>query len=67
MNEPNDWLLILDGMGRSLESNWNAGEYMLDGVSVMTCAMVKSQINADRLDAEVYDCVLRLNPPAPSI
>ena len=22
------WLMVLDGMGRSLESNWNAGEYL---------------------------------------
>jgi uncharacterized protein with ATP-grasp and redox domains/uncharacterized protein YozE (UPF0346 family) len=56
-----DWLVVLDGMGRSLESNWNAASYMSTGVDVLTLAMVKSEINAKRLGAEVYDCVVRLN------
>lgn len=58
---PNDWLIVLDGMGRSLESNWNAFSYMTPGVDVLSLAMVKSEINAERLGAEVYDCVVRLN------
>jgi len=56
-----DWLVVLDGMGRSLESNWNAASYMSTGVDVLTLAMVKSEINAKRLGAEVYDGVVRLN------
>ena len=48
-------------MGRSLESNWNAAGYMYPGVDVLSLAMVKSEINARRLNAEVYDCVVRLN------
>ena len=55
-----DWLIVLDGMGRSLESNWDAYKYVKDGVNVLNLAMVKSEINARRLDAEVYDCVVRL-------
>ena len=58
---PSDWLVVLDGMGRSLESNWNAAGYMSPGVDVLSLAMVKSEINARRLNAEVYDCVVRLN------
>lgn len=54
------WLVVLDGMGRSLESNWNAADFMLPGVDVLNLAMVKSEINAHRLDAEVYDCVVKL-------
>ena len=56
-----EWLVVLDGMGRSLESNWNASSYMKPGVDVLSLAMVKSEINALRLGAEVYDCVVRLN------
>jgi hypothetical protein len=55
-----DWLVVLDGMGRSLESNWEAASFMLPGVQVLNLAMVKSEINALRLDAEVYDCVVKL-------
>lgn len=55
-----DWLVVLDGMGRSLESNWDAAQYMAPGVNVLNLAMVKSKINAERLDAEVYDCVVKL-------
>ena len=62
----NDWLVVLDGMGRSLESNWNAASYMSPGVDVLSLAMVKSEINARRLGAEVYDCVVRLNT-APNV
>ena len=63
---PRDWLVVLDGMGRSLESNWNAFAYMSPGVDVLSLAMVKSEINAKRLGAEVYDCVVRLNT-APTV
>ena len=56
-----EWLIVLDGMGRSLESNWNAYTYMRPGVDVLSLAMVKSEINALRLGAAVYDCVVRLN------
>jgi len=62
VSDGEDWLLVLDGMGRSLESNWHAGRYLKPGVSAITCAMIKSQINADRLDAAVYDCVVRMTP-----
>ena len=58
---PSDWLVVLDGMGRSLESTWHAAGYMSPGVDVLSLAMVKSEINARRLNAEVYDCVVRLN------
>ena len=58
---PGQWLVVMDGMGRSLESNWEAAKYMLEDVDVLNLAMVKSEINALRLDAEVYDCVVRLN------
>jgi hypothetical protein len=34
---------------------------MSPGVDVLSLAMVKSEINAQRLNAEVYDCVVRLN------
>ncbi|KAK3257214.1 hypothetical protein CYMTET_33692 [Cymbomonas tetramitiformis] len=60
VEDPSDWLLVLDGMGRSLESNWNAATYMLPGVTVLTCAMIKSEVNAQRLDADVYDCIVRM-------
>ena len=33
---------------------------MMDGVDVLNLAMVMSEINAKRLDAEVYDCVVKL-------
>eukprot|EP00951_Prasinocladus_malaysianus_P016734 scaffold130879_cov34-Prasinocladus_malaysianus.AAC.1 len=59
--EPEEWLVVLDGMGRSLESNWRAADFMRPGVDVLSLAMVKSEINATRLGAEVYDCVVRLN------
>ena len=55
-----DWLVILDGMGRSLESNWDVSRYVKKGVQTLNLAMIKSEINAERLDAEVYDCVVRL-------
>ena len=55
-----DWLVVLDGMGRSLESNWDVSRYVREGVQTLNLAMIKSQINAERLDAEVYDCVVRL-------
>ena len=54
------WLVVLDGVGRSLESNWDAAKYVLPGVDVLNLAMIKSEINAKRLDAEVYDCVVKL-------
>ena len=55
-----DWLLVFDGMGRSLESNWNVDAYVKTGVNTFNLAMVKSEINAKRLKAEVYDCVVKL-------
>jgi len=55
-----EWLLVLDGMGRSLESNWNVAEHVSRKVNTLNLAMVKSQINAERLGANVYDCVVRL-------
>lgn len=58
--EPEDWLVVLDGMGRSLESNWNAFQYVAPGASVLSLAMIKSEINAERLRANVKDCVVRL-------
>ena len=54
------WLVVLDGMGRSLESNWDVAKRVAPGVNTLNLAMVKSQINAERLGAEVYDCVVRL-------
>jgi type II pantothenate kinase len=56
-----EWLVVLDGMGRSLESNWQAGQYFKEGIDVLSLAMIKSEINAQRLEAEVYDCVVRLH------
>jgi type II pantothenate kinase len=55
-----DWLLVFDGMGRSLESNWDVASFVKPGVNTLNLAMVKSQINAERLGAEVYDCVVKL-------
>jgi len=55
-----EWLIVLDGMGRSLESNFQAYEYVTQGTSVLTLAMIKSEINARRLEANVKDCVVRL-------
>ena len=55
-----DWLLVFDGMGRSLESNWDVASHVKPGVNTLNLAMVKSQINAERLGAEVYDCVVKL-------
>ena len=55
-----DWLVILDGMGRSLESNWDVSRYVKKGVQTLNLAMIKSEINAERLDAEGDDCVVRL-------
>ena len=55
-----DWLLVFDGMGRSLESNWFVASHVKPGVNTLNLAMVKSQINAERLGAEVYDCVVKL-------
>ena len=55
-----EWLVVLDGMGRSLESNWDVAKRVAPGVNTLNLAMVKSQINAERLGAEVYDCVVRL-------
>ena len=40
------WLVVLDGMGRSLESNWECGKYVQPHVDVPNLAMVKSEINA---------------------
>lgn len=59
--KPQEWLVVLEGMGRSIESNWDAGSHFKPGVDVMSVAMVKSEINARRLGASVYDCVVRLN------
>ena len=56
-----DWLVVFDGMGRGLESNWNPAPYLKDGVNALNLAMVKSEINAKRLGAEVYDCVVKLS------
>jgi type II pantothenate kinase len=47
-------------MGRSLESNWDVASFVKPGVNTLNLAMVKSQINAERLGAEVYDCVVKL-------
>ena len=55
-----EWLVVFDGMGRSLESNWDVAGAMAPGVNTLNLAMVKSQINAERLGAEVYDCVVKL-------
>jgi damage-control phosphatase, subfamily II, stand-alone protein len=55
------WLVVLDGMGRSLESNWDCGKYFQNRVDVLNLAMVKSEINAKRLNANVYDCVCKLS------
>lgn len=55
------WLVVLDGMGRSLESNWECGKYVQPHVDVLNLAMVKSEINAKRLGANVYDCVCKLS------
>ena len=55
------WLVVLDGMGRSLESNWECGKYVQPHVDVLNLAMVKSEINANRLGANVYDCVCKLS------
>jgi len=55
------WLVVLDGMGRSLESNWECGKYVKPHVDVLNLAMVKSEINAKRLGANVYDCVCKLS------
>ena len=55
-----EWLVVFDGMGRSLESNWDVARAMAPGVNTLNLAMVKSQINAERLGAEVYDCVVKL-------
>ena len=56
-----EWLVVFDGMGRGLESNWNPAPYFKDGVNALNLAMVKSEINARRLGAEVYDCVVKLS------
>ena len=56
-----DWLVVFDGMGRGLESNWDPARYFKDGVNALNLAMVKSEINAERLGAEVYDCVVKLS------
>ena len=56
-----EWLVVFDGMGRGLESNWNPAPYFKDGVCLLNLAMVKSEINAKRLEAEVYDCVVKLS------
>ena len=56
-----EWLVVFDGMGRGLESNWNPAPYFKDGVNALNLAMVKSEINAKRLGAEVYDCVVKLS------
>ena len=32
------WLVVLDGMGRSLESNWECGKYVLPHVDVLNLA-----------------------------
>jgi len=55
-----EWLVVFDGMGRSLESNWGVARALAPGVNTLNLAMVKSQINAERLGAEVYDCVVKL-------
>ena len=56
-----EWLVVFDGMGRSLESNWDVAGAMAPGVNTLNLAMVKSQINAERLGAAVYDCVVKLS------
>ena len=48
------WLVVLDGMGRSLESNWECGKYVQPHVDVLNLAMVKSEINAKRLGNVTY-------------
>jgi hypothetical protein len=55
-----EWLVVFDGMGRGLESNWDVGAFVAEGVQTLNLAMIKSEINAKRLDAEVYDCVVKL-------
>ena len=46
-----DWLVILDGMGRSLESNWDVSSIRQKGVQTLNLAMIKSEIVAVRLCA----------------
>ena len=42
-------------------SQLEPGAYFKDGVNALNLAMVKSEINAKRLGAEVYDCVVKLS------
>jgi type II pantothenate kinase len=54
-------LVVLEGMGRAIESNFDA-ELDCDTLKI---AMIKEQCIADLMDAEMFDLVFRFEPTGP--
>ncbi|MGN6369266.1 MAG: ARMT1-like domain-containing protein [Phycisphaerae bacterium] len=57
---PQTDLVILEGMGRALESNYEA-KFKVDAIKL---AMIKEQIVADRHGGKLFDTVCRFDPAA---
>ena len=53
-------LVILEGMGRAVESNFEA-EFKVDSIKL---AMIKEEITARRLGGKLFDTVCRFDLPA---
>jgi type II pantothenate kinase len=51
-------LIVLVGMGRSIESNWSTG-FTCDALRI---ARVKLDVIAQRIGAGMFDCIVRLDP-----
>ncbi|MFW6155576.1 MAG: ARMT1-like domain-containing protein [Planctomycetota bacterium] len=51
-------LVLLEGMGRCVETNWNA-QFTVDRLDL---AMLKNALVAERIGGELYDCICRYGP-----